>query len=61
MTREFAAAVASEATRLLDVKATPVQRGLSWVVELTLDGQRVVLRDATDLKFVLAEQREKAA
>ena len=61
MTREFAAAVASEATRALNVNATPVQHGLAWVVELVLDGQRVVLRDGEDLVFVLAEQREKAA
>ena len=61
MTREFAAAVASEATCLLGVNAVPVQHGLSWVVELVLDGQRVVLRDGEDLVFVLAEQREKAA
>jgi hypothetical protein len=58
MTREFAIALASEVTRNLSVKATPVQRGLSWVVELTTpDGAFVTLRDATDWVFLLAEQR----
>lgn len=61
MTRDFAAAVATSATDFLSVKATPVQRGLAWVVELTLDGQRVVLRDGEDLAFVVAEQRARAA
>ena len=57
MTREFAIALASEVTRNLNVKATPVYRGLAWVVELVVSGERVVLRDATDWVYLLNEQR----
>lgn len=58
MTREFATALASEVTRTLSVKADVVPRAdLACHVELTLDGERVVLRDAEDWVFLLAEQR----
>ena len=59
MTRDFAIALASEVTRNLNVKATPVYRGrsLAWVVELVVSGEHVVLRDATDWVYLLNEQR----
>jgi hypothetical protein len=61
VTRQFAIAVATEARRTLSVPATPVQRGGVWAVEVTVDGVPVVLRDGTDLVFLVAELRDRQA
>lgn len=61
MTQESATEVARDASRLLGVKATVGRHSwCNWFVEVTLDGVPVVLRDGTDLVFLIAERRSQA-